>query len=533
MKKPDSRILFFALTLLAIGLFYSCDDAFLDQPDNVLVPANKTTMFLSAERLPTPPAGMIYELWVVPASGTAKSLGRFSFIDSDTLIAFLDTTGTIRADSNMFVLDGDLFSYTYLSVTIEEDSTTEGLTMGPVMLTDKIVQLEDFHPKLNFPESEDLHRAIAFYNFEAVSDNDRSINDGSGVWFCNYRVAFDHINDTTWAEFDTIEVDVVPEIPIDTIIDTVIDSSNPVWDTTITTVYDTSTDTTNVDSLHGPFPVGVDTFSVDSTRLMYGPDTLILRPDSFLHIGMTIKLNYARDDTYPFTKTQIEPTYSVDSGLSRDVIYDIFTQDEYGLPDYSALGWKWEGWVVSQNIQDTIPNRFTGPAWPHNTPQKNWFPGSDGQMVSTGTFSKIDTVDDADPFTFSLYAGMRVLYDSSSWDPITETGPIDTIYDTLYQRPRYAGEDFLDTAAMDSAWGTGTDYIELIEPSGDYGSVPTTVFISLVPNNFRSDTTNFPLIALAAHYIGERSTLMDNLTGTVEGNIGRGFPEIKISYIRE
>ena len=120
MSKPDSRLLFIVMTLIALAVVWSCS-----QPDDVTAPSSLTHLWLTAERLPDPPPGMLYELWVaadpvtdtILSSEDVISLGRFSYVRNDTIDAFLDTGGVLRADSNRFVLDDDLFSYSTILIS--------------------------------------------------------------------------------------------------------------------------------------------------------------------------------------------------------------------------------------------------------------------------------------------------------------------------------------------------------------------------------------------------------------------------------
>ena len=116
MFRVYNRLLFFVLALFSVVIFLSCE-----QPDDVFTAVSQSVLHLTSERVPELPAGMVYELWVSkePAATTnisitsdrVTSLGKFSYIASDTLVAFLNSDGSLRADSNRFVLEDDLYSY--------------------------------------------------------------------------------------------------------------------------------------------------------------------------------------------------------------------------------------------------------------------------------------------------------------------------------------------------------------------------------------------------------------------------------------
>ncbi|UCC45531.1 MAG: hypothetical protein JSU65_06335 [Candidatus Zixiibacteriota bacterium] len=539
MRKPDNRLLFLALTVLAVTLFYSCDKGFLSQPDDVFQPAEQTTVWLRAERLPTPPPGMIYELWVSsidPATGGAEasqftSLGKFSFLESDTLIAFLDMTGAVRADSNQFSLEADLWSFTHMFVSLELVSDADPDLPGPIMLMDRIVKLEDFSPELVFPLSDDLWNATVRYNMEAVSDNNYSANDGEGLWFSSYRRVRDTLPDTNGLDL-TYDSTLIPiELDIDTLYDTTIDTTVIPPETTITTTIDTG-DTLNLAELYAPYPSEIVNVDTVTDSVLYGPDSLLIGVDTVMHTHITYDIDSAIDSTPPFYKAAIGFTWNADPlGGDPNDIYsiDIYTQDDFGLPDLSAYGWKYEGWAVSTNIDRSITGTYlTPPAWRYKTAQVNWIPGDTSGMVSTGVFTKIDSADLEDPFTYRVLAGVRQVYDTV--DPIEPK--VDTIQDSIFRRPRYPGEDFLDPAALFQAYGLNSVVLD-----GGTG----TAFISIEPDNRLTRKTNFPLIAFAERLpevwfddVGEaRHINMFNMTSAVVGEIGWGFPEIVVTYERK
>jgi len=525
--------MFLIIALLAMTLYWGCE-----QGDDVFSPVATTTLNLTVERLPEPPDSMVYELWVgknvitdtAVSAGDVVSLGKFSYMISDTMDnAFLDLNGNPREDSNQFVLDGDLFSYKSIFVSVETIDDLDPDKPGPIMLIDYIVPLDDFTPTLNFPLSEDsLWSATARFNLEAVSDDNSGSNDSRGIWFCNYRTTLDTIPDTYDLAWD-FRLCTIPMV-LAAVVDTIVDSFGD-------TTFDTLTlDTLNKDSLFPNRPWEITNIRVDTTQILYGPDTLLLGLDSyFVHIYVLFDVDSMADSSEPFVKRELEFIWNYDTAGAdtNTVTYDIFNQDEYGLPDYSGWGWKYEGWIVSPYIEyadQELTPRFTPPAWPYKSSSVNWFPGDTGGVFSTGTFTHINAPDDGDPYTLDSIAGIRYFVD-------TLTG--DTIPDTVRKRPQYPGEDFLNTAALLDSTNGQLSSIEILPaaPPGG-GPIEGTVYISLEPANRKMTRTNFPLIAFfravpsvrpgpqEAYFITMLSGYSD-----VPGS-GWGFPEIKVKFSR-
>jgi hypothetical protein len=172
--------------------------------------------------------------------------------------------------------------------------------------------------------------------------------------------------------------------------------------------------------------------------------------------------------------------------------YDQFTQDSFAMPDYTAYGWKYKGWVVSPYVSQTNVGAITRPAWTANNINDSLMPGINGGLLTTGTFAKINGPDDGNPYAQSS------------------------------RLPQFPGEDFI------------------LFPSGWNGLVPNatgnsgTVFISLEPSNFVTDTTNFPLIAFTGKVPANRFQItgnqviinMWNRTQVTDPRIG--FPRIRV-----
>jgi hypothetical protein len=208
-----------------------------------------------------------------------------------------------------------------------------------------------------------------------------------------------------------------------------------------------------------------------------------------------------------FDSIAISIEFPDESIIERDLTLDLFTQDDFGLPDYSALGWKYKGWIVSPHhpYVDTvnITARLTPPAWPYNTAFDELIPGDNGALVSTGTFSQIAAPDDdGNPFAVS-----------------------DRV-------PQYPGEDFLDPTALLNQYGVNS--INFM-PASLSGNIRGAVFITLEPENFVANT-NFPLFAFLAPLPSNRLLVtgtsvqitMTNWTQALDQDL-RGFPKVGVN----
>lgn len=174
--------------------------------------------------------------------------------------------------------------------------------------------------------------------------------------------------------------------------------------------------------------------------------------------------------------------------------YDQFTQDSFALPNYSGYGWKYKGWVVSPYVDTADVGKITLPAWIPNSDRDSLISGINGGLLTTGTFSQITQPDDANPYAQSN------------------------------RLPQFPGEDFL-LFPDNSTWsGLVPNF------AGNSG----TVFITLEPLNFVSDSTNFPLIAFAADIPDSQTQIngdqviinMLNWTQTIDPRLG--FPRIRV-----
>lgn len=506
MLRSASRVLLLISALGLLAAFWGCD-----QTDDVTAPRSVTKVWLEAERLPTPPIGMVYELWASKANVTTMtaddvaSLGRFSYVNCDTLEAFLDPdSAVIRLDSNQFEFDYDLFGYRYLFVSMERATEVNDVP-GPVMLMQQITGATDTI-RMYFPLSDEdnLGRAIVRLNMETSSDQNRRNFDGYGLWFSSYEVILWTITDTTDA-FTTLKWDTLwPDISGSDTLNK--DWLTKQWPDTVWFVIDTE----YVD-------FGRDTLPIETAQLLNGAPYVPVSTLWFQHVGARRNIIYEvdADTAWPVIYKDIDQQ-AIDS-IQRSVVLDVYTQDDYGLPDYSAYGWKYQGWVVGDNLQPTWVGEFTPPAWDFRT-GTNFIPGYLGGLVSTGQFTHIDSADDANPFTFSV-----------PW--VVDSG---AFLDTVEKRPNVPGEDFLNTDSILQYYGYGSR-INLVPPTG-YGA---TAFITLEPVNRLVDSTNSPLIIFTAELPHSYSTgdlgaaytrTMIPWTGTAVGS--NGLPKVTARIVR-
>jgi hypothetical protein len=491
MSKLYSRLLVLVFLLGLLSLFMSCS-----QTDDITAPKSLTKIWLDPDRLPPASVGMIYELWASKVDvreindlSQVISAGQFSFFSSDTLITFLDETDNVRADSNLFVINDDLFSYSYLFVSIEPRLDTIPLP-GPAMLIDRVTGETDTLD-LYFPQHDSLFNSTVRCNFETPTDGNR-FNDGFGLWFSNYQATTDTIVDTNGVEISYY------------------------WQTILPNIDPQTGDTLNLTSLYKPYPDSVWVI-FDTVMIDFGKDRLPLGIDSvhFFHNAATQMIRYEVDSTIP----RVVKNY--DTGIVYDTVIipiqiDAFSQDMYGLPNLEAYGWQYKGWIVHNNILPAAVGNFTPPGWDFQTGDL-LIPGYAGGLLTTGVFYDITKPDLSNPFTEVI-----------EWE--VDSG---SFIDTVLKRPSYPGEDFINGAAISAATnGVYNAPIDLL-PGTSNGS-NGTVFVSLEPVNMVHDSTNFPLIAFGFQLPSSESNgfllangwwPLLNWTGTATGT--NGFPKLK------
>ncbi len=500
MPRRSNRIVFLTLTLTALSLYWGCS-----QPEDVVSNVTTTRLTLIPERLPTLPDNMDYELWVTDDIDTT-SLGKFKY--DQEMRTFTKADGTT---DNIFDFSGDLlkhhldqnenkiYDYTTIFVTVEAQDDNDNLP-GPIMLRDAVTNPEDEQIELLFQNAEavdtNIIDATVRFNYESVSDRQRTVNDGSGIWFTTYQFGMLHLPDT---------------LRHDVILDSVY-----LGTLEIETIYNNAgnivlIDTVNRDEIIVKSPFAIDSTKVETTEVTFGEDTIYLGPTPLLHIGYRVFLDSQTDTIAPFYKGKVDYIFVPSDTVPKDIPLDMFSQDDFGLPDYGA-DWKYKGWIVSTTARtlggtplvDLISDRLTPPAWRYDLIGANTLPGAEGALITTGSFSLIDKPDDDNPY-------------------VLDTTVI----------PQYPGEDFLNPAAMQARYNF-SDGIDLL-PNGVNNK--GTVFITLEPTNFTSDTTNFPLFAFMLAMPNSKAAIpsfngvvqetMNNRTQTNRADL-QGFPKITI-----
>ncbi|UCE23956.1 MAG: hypothetical protein JSU74_11750 [Candidatus Zixiibacteriota bacterium] len=286
-----------------------------------------------------------------------------------------------------------------------------------------------------------------------------------------------------------------------------------VWFSTYTEVLRSLNDTLSIDSSYitadtldgyAPGDTTMIVVSAVDTNSIYLKDTALVRGlDTIVHtvIRFDVLLDTLVDT--PYYTTTLGVIFGVDSGW---ITYDQFTQggeenDEFALPVLSEYGWKYKGWVACPAIDpDAVTSRITLPAWVIlGDPVEE----TEGGILTTGCFADVRLPDECNPYV----ASTRV--------------------------PPYPGEDFLENLPG------GIDPPCFVPNLA--GGNPGRIFVSLQPDNFVSDTTNFPLIPFIGPLPDTRNEVTDPnavqsfvLRGWMQDTSDpyRGFPWILVEMER-
>ncbi len=451
------------------------------QPEDIVTPISSSEITLAAERLPSLPDGMAYELWVADNTDTI-SLGKFTWDAADK--RFLDMDG--QEISGKFVLSTDILLYRSCFVSVETDPDDNTSSPGPIMLIDNVTRQEENNIILRFPKLDSLWMNNAAYSLEATSDVYRNEHNGCGLWFSSYGRQTYNFRDTLGVQFDTMAV-----------FDTFIDPGTT-----------------------ARIPDELLRYLVETTTIALPGDNFLLREpdaeDQLVHIGVDFALGYW-DTTIPdsgtaYNYTRRKITASVPDSLlvTRALNYDFFNSDDQIFPNVSSYGWKYQGWVLTPYL-NAVPMttrwRFTPPAYPYKIGGTNMFPGDTGVLLTTGKFTSILNPDESNPYCLPN------------------------------RKAPFPGEDFLNSTALQAAFGL--DSICLMPDS--FGNVGT-VFITLEPDNKVMDTTNFPLFVAIGELPVNRSSLtpagiaplafrMRPWTGAVRDDT-YGFPVVYVTITR-
>ena len=473
------RIIIVSVVALFLLILGGCT-----QREDIVTSIKRSELTLAPANLPTPPAGLVYELWIskqtvidtVIEMDQTLSLGRFSYIRNDTLNSFLDTNDVPR--SPVFEMDGDFRACRTLFVSVQRRSDAAGTRPGPIMLVAYVPSQSDIPIKLLFPQADSLWTATCRYNFEGISDNNHNAGDGSGIWFSIYRTEVMSYPDTTALVVDT----------------TALDTMRPESCGTPRVIC-------NLESLTREYPYSITNIHQARVRILFPNDTLILGVDSFMHTKILYDVITKKDTTPPYTRRRLKFNYTTSP---NSVSLDVFSQDNFGLPVVTEWGWKYCGWVASPTIavNDSI-GRMSPPAWQYKNYYQSWLRGIDSGVLSTGTFANIDAPDDdGNPFSLNNYL------------------------------PPFPGEDFLNTTELQTKLGISSVNVLPLPNSN-----PLTVFVSLEPSNRITTKSNFPLIPFYGTYpfttgYGDSAYTMHNATSTLMGNTVDAFPIVSVSVKR-
>jgi hypothetical protein len=462
--------------LLILGaIFLSAVFSGCSQKDDIITPIERSVLTLNPQNLPTPPTGLIYELWISKETvidtafdlAQATSLGRFSYISSDSVKSFLDADGSPR--DAVFDLGGDFRTYRSIFMGLHRKIDPVGTKPGAIMLIAYIPGSVDIPIRMIFPQHDSLWQATCRFNLEGVSDNNRGTNDAHGLWFSSYRSTVMDMPDTTALTVDSALLDTIE----------------------------------NQDSLLVPYPYTVTNIQVETKRIIFPNDSLLLGIDSFMHTRVLYDLIYKADSTPPHVKRRLRFDFTTSP---HPATLDIFSQDEFGLPVVSEWGWKYAGWALTPHVSPSAKvGGLTPPAWNYQTYYKNWIPGNTGGMIPTGTFADINEPDDANPFVLNSYV------------------------------PPFPGEDFLNSTTLTDSLGVG-DVNLMPTGSGNVGSI----LITLEPQNRSVTKSNFPLIAFLGTLPNSTDSVtrpavgfnMVNGTSTLLGNQVFSFPIVTVDIKR-
>ncbi len=487
MNGRSNRLFGTALFAILLLLGLGCT-----QSDDIAAPVATTGISIDPQRLPNAPEGYAYALWVEPVEGDPIFIDIFDW--NSELYIFTDTTDT--TDNQIeptWTVDIDVLhsSYAYLSLTIEKlDEFTDTTEMGPVMLQSDIHDPEEEPIKMVFPY--DLWEGTGSFSVETPTDKNSNSNEDGGIWFAIYvydsvlvtdtlgfqssSISYTNRIDTTYWNcleysgedcIDSVEVEEYPSYEW-RIVDTLKGEELPYTldtigycnlDTTLVghvfiNILDTLTDGSGQDSI----------VALDTLYYQYIRYDIVATP---VNLGSTVRVDTVRleisgTDTNavivevpPYRDVQWSFAYDQDTNI---VFIDRFIDAFDELPDLNGTDWHYKGWVISPYIDTTTFGKLTKPVW-LPAQYEIFLSPSSGGMISTGSFKSFDLPDDGNPYSL--------------------TGRV----------PPYPGEDFLQNLPDGHPPLTFCDVT-------DSSSAAGTVFITVEPDNYGSNTTNFPLILM-------------------------------------
>ena len=458
MSRRFLRLLALGLAVCAAAFWWGCS-----QPEDIVVGKGETIVDLNAERLPTPPDGMYYKLWVADTLADHSVQGAHeigSFIYDFETQTYFDQSGVERADSNRFVFPGDVLDYQWMVVSVQRTDGSDGGGLGPVILIDTITAAFYGDIDMICPLGDSLWLFTADYNMETPSNGRDSLSDGYGIWFSAYNERTRTFTDTTELRRFTIDTTWRDSFPT---------GEGPCV-TNIVNIINIHPETLQV-------PVGFDTVSQIVVRFDY---------ETYQ------ECDTGQDSVFTTAVTSIEYRTS----NTRLVTYDDFQQVALPLPDLSSYGWKYKGWVVSSAIpSEASLGTMTMPAWRGEFNNAR-IVNPDGGLLTTGTFTDLFAPDDANPYVE---------------DPA--------------RVPPYPGEDFVANLPNDESpinlvpndgGATGTVFISL-EPNNMVTAATNFPLIAL--------TSDLPGTRGLVQDV-QQQFIMFNQTRSVRGDLV-GFPRVK------
>lgn len=479
MLRRHKRLIVLTTLILVTASWWGCS-----QPEDILYGKSTTLINLFAERLPTTPDGMTYQLWVADTImnvGSGDSLfGSMEIGEPFTynfdLNRFYDADGLARPDTNEFRLAGDILNYQWIFLSVERKDGF-GSSPGPVMVIDTVTPTGISELDMVFPLSDSLWYIAVEFNMESPSNGRDSASDGAAVWFSFYA-------ERTWTAQDTTGM---PSWTIDTV--------TPARDTFL------PSQGTCIQNI-----VNIFNETVKDTSKVYGFDTIhwsIVKYDQELQE----ECDYGQGSLF---ETEVDIVY--ETGTVRRGVYDDFQQVAINLPDLRSMGWLYEGWVVSSVIEDLEVGigEMTLPAWVGLNQHDSTIRAASARLLSTGRFHSLEEPDYGNPYV-----------------------------DDPDRVPPFPGEDFLKSLP-----NRGDIEVNLVpdHPENNPGPSTGTVFIAMSPTNAVTNTTNFPLIIQIADIPSDRYAvayraqqfIMKGMVGhnTFGMGVSEGLPQIKVKIKR-
>ena len=492
-----------AITAILTVSVLGCSDT-----DPVLSSFTDSSITLSPSRLPSPPNGMIYELWAVKVddqTGLLFDLISIGVFDWDQeLYVMRDASGVKR--SRVFEKNLNILKYDILFVSIEQIADIG--TPGPIMLADIIAAPEDkAQLQLDSPFPFDQF-TTGVVSVVSPSDALNPSTETSGVWFSFYSRGARTVTDTLQIVKIKTGANGPQQISRDSLKD----------DTTFTTLDTLGIDSVSATTYRTFSSYGLDTFVINTVVPWWHTELINKTGSTLTYIfGDAIHIDtvaYESDKDYVFSSNYTTGASSTDS-------IDIFTTGFQFLPSLTGSGWHYKGWVLGPQTA-TGPAKFVRMNFGENF-EFNW--EKKGRLLlPTGVFhdTLIDSLQiDVDTFIFGPDTIIQPVYTYSHENGYHNPGDGEShpfLDDSRTRVPPFPGEDFLSTSfstrfSINPSPGSPLSF-------ANSATDTAIAFITFEPDNYTDTSKNFPLVILARELvIGGTGTLwglpMINQTGTV------------------